>query len=87
MPEPVNGVVDLLENETPWRLRWWCDMYAEVVTDQAAELARQYAILTAPSSPINQAGYSESDDVNGEGVLIPAGLYSEMYLAWLAAQS
>lgn len=74
---------DLSESPTPWRLRWWTNQYAGEVTDYAAELARQRALLVAPESPINQPGYSETDDVTGEGVLTPAGLWDEFYLAWL----
>lgn len=74
---------ELTESATPWRLRWWTDQFSADVPDQAAEVARQRALLVAPESPINQPGYSESDDVHGEGVLTPAGLWDEMYKAWL----
>jgi hypothetical protein len=76
----------LTESATPWRLRWWTDQFAEDVPDQAAEVARQRALLVASESPINQPGYSESDDETGEGVLTPAGLWDEFYQAWLWRQ-
>lgn len=78
---------NLLTSPTPWQLRWWTNKYADVVPDQAAELARQRALLVAPESPINQPGYSESDDDLGQGVLTPAGLWDEMYSAWLQVNS
>jgi hypothetical protein len=73
----------LTESPKPWCERWWTEQYAEDVPDWAAELARQRALLVAPDSPINQPGYSETDNETGEGVLVPAGLYDEMYQAWL----
>lgn len=72
----------LMTSATPWRLRWWTNQYAGEVSDWAAEMERQRALLVAPESPINQPGYSETDDEHGEGVLVPAGLWDELFQAW-----
>lgn len=67
---------------TPWAERWWTNQFSAEVTDQAAAVQFIQDKLRDPSSPINQPGYSESDDTNGVGVLMPAGLWDEFFEAW-----